>query len=139
MTSAEEALVLRWHEEGVNQQNADLALELAAADLKFHFAFITQDYPEGSAALRHWAKSTFEFFPDFHISTKNMISNKHEVAFRAEVTATHGGQIFGVEPTGRELAWDAMGIFRVKDGKFEEFWWQPDLFTLMDQLGLVPE
>jgi hypothetical protein len=31
-----------------------------------------------------------------------------------------------------------MGIVRVENGKMAEFWWMPDLFTLMDQLQLVP-
>jgi predicted ester cyclase len=139
MLSPEEKIVERWHEEGVNQQNPNLALELAAPDFEFHFAFITPDYPTGAAALRHWAVTTFEFFPDFHISTKDTVINQNKVAFRADVTATHGGDIFGVAPTGMKLEWSAMGIFRISGGKLAEFWWQPDLFTLMDQLGLVPE
>ena len=61
------------------------------------------------------------------------------MAFRATITATHGGEIFGVAPIGKKLTWGAMGIVRVKGGKMAEFWWMPDLFTLMDQLQLVPD
>lgn len=134
-----ETLVEKWHDEGINQQNADIALELAAEDFQFHFSFITPEYPTGAAALRHWAIATFAFFPDFHVSTMDMVSNQNKVAFRAAITATHGGTIFGVPPTGKQLAWEAMGIFQIKNEQFAEFWWQPDLFSLMGQLGLVPD
>ncbi len=132
-------LVRRWHEEGINGQNADLALELCTPDFQFHFAFITPDYPAGAAALRHWAVATFEFFPDFHATLEDMVCEGDRVAFRVGVTATHGGEIFGAAPTGKQLSWDGMGIFRVENEKLAEFWWTPDLFTLMDQLGLVPD
>ena len=75
MNEQNENLVKRWHDEGINQQNADLALELCAENFQFHFAFITSDYPIGSAALRHWAKATFEFFPDFHVTLLDMVSD----------------------------------------------------------------
>jgi hypothetical protein len=43
MNEQNEKLVKRWHDEGINQQNADLALELCAENFQFHFAFITSD------------------------------------------------------------------------------------------------
>ena len=138
MNQENENIVQRWHDEGINQQQPNLALEMCAENFQFHFAFITPDYPKGAAALNHWAAATFEFFPDFSIVVEDLVSDGDKVAFRATITATHGGEIFGVAPTGKKLVWGAMGMVRVKDGKMAEFWWMPDLFTLMDQLGLVP-
>ena len=139
MNQAIQDLVQRWHEEGINQQQPDLAFELCTDDFQFHFAFITPDYPTGAAALKHWAVATFEFFPDFTIVLDDLVSDGDKVAFRATITATHGGEIFGVAPTDKKLTWGAMGIVRVKAGKMAELWWMPDLFTLMDQLELVPD
>ena len=138
MNQENENIVQRWHDEGINQQQPNLALEMCAENFQFHFAFITPDYPKGAAALNQWAAATFEFFPDFSIVVEDLVSDGDKVAFRATITATHGGEIFGVAPTGKKLVWGAMGMVRVKDGKMAEFWWMPDLFTLMDQLGLVP-
>ena len=134
-----EELVRSWHEEGINLQQPDLALEICTDDFQFHFAFITPDYPKGAAALRHWLIATFEYFPDFSIEINDLVSDGEKVAFRAIIKATHGAKIFGVEPSGKKLTWGAMGIVRVKNGKMAEFWWMPDLFTLMDQLQLVPD
>jgi steroid delta-isomerase-like uncharacterized protein len=139
MSKQSKKLVRRWHVEGINQKNADLALELCADSFRFHFAFATPDYPTGAAALQHWASATFEFFPDFHVVIEEMVGEHDKVAFRVSITATHGGEIFGVAPTGKQLAWDGMGIFRIENGKLAEFWWMPDLFTLMQQINLVPE
>ena len=41
MTHENEQLVRRWHEEGINQQQPDLAFELCTDDFQFHFAFNT--------------------------------------------------------------------------------------------------
>jgi steroid delta-isomerase-like uncharacterized protein len=139
MNLENEELVRSWHEEGINQQQPDLAHELCTDDFQFHFAFITPDYPKGAAALRHRLIGTFDFFPDFTIEINDLVSDGGKVAFRANITATHGGKIFGVEPSGKKLTWSAMGIVRVENGKMAEFWWMPDLFTLMDQLRLVPD
>ncbi len=139
MSEKNKALVRRWHDEGINQQNADLALELCAENFRFHFAFITPDYPAGAAALRHWASATFEFFPDFHVTVDDMVSEDDKVAFRVTITATHGGEIFGAAPTGKQLSWGGMGVCLIENEKLAEFWWMPDLFTLMQQLDLVPE
>ena len=139
MNQENEGIVQRWHDEGINQQQPSLALEMCAENFQFHFAFITPDYPKGAGALKHWAAATFEFFPDFSIVVDDLVSDGEKVAFRATITATHGGEIFGVAPTGKKLVWGAMGMVRVKNGKMTEFWWMPDLFTLMDQLGLVPD
>ncbi len=134
-----EELVRSWHDEGINQQQPDLALELCTDDFQFHFAFITPDYPKGAAALRHWLIATFDFFPDFTIELNDLVSDGDKVAFRAIIKATQRGKIFGVEPSGKKLTWGAMGIVRVENGEMAEFWWMPDLFTLMDQLQLVPD
>ncbi len=139
MNLGNEELVRSWHEEGINLQQPDLALELCTDDFQFHFAFITPDYPKGAAALSHWLIATFDFFPDFSIEINDLVSDGEKVAFRAIIKATQGGRIFGVEPGGKKLTWGAMGIVRVENGKMAEFWWMPDLFTLMDQLQLVPD
>ena len=138
MSEENKQLVIRWHEEGINQRRPELAFDLCTDDFRFHFAFITPDYPEGAAALSHWLTGTFEFFPDFSIVLNDLISEGEKVAFRATINATHGGEIFGVAPSGKQLTWGAMGIVLAKDNKMTEFWWMPDLFTLMDQFNLVP-
>jgi hypothetical protein len=75
MNPENEELVRRWHEEGINQQQPDLALELCTDDFQFHFAFITPDYPQGAAALRHWLIGTFDFFPGFTIELNDLVSD----------------------------------------------------------------
>ncbi len=85
MSHNNEQQVKRWHEEGINQQNPDLTLELCADDFQFHCAFITPDYPKGPAALKHWLTATFDFFPDFSIVLDDLVSDEEKVAFRATI------------------------------------------------------
>ena len=139
MSDTNKNLVQRWWDEGINQQRPDLGMELCTDGFEFHFAYITPDYPEGASALRHWAVATFEYFPDFRVVLNDLIAEGDRVAFRVTITATHGGTMFGVPPTGKRLTWSGLGIVRCTDGRISEFWWMPDLFSLMEQLGVVPD
>ena len=139
MNLENEALVRRWHEEGVNQQQPDLALELCSENFQFHFAFITPDYPKGAAALRHWLIATFEFFPNFSIEINDLVSDGVKLHFaRLSRRLKQEGYLVSSQV---ERSWPGARwvLYGAKKSKMEEFWWMPDLFTLIDQLQLVPD
>ena len=103
MSEQNKAIVRGWHEEGINQKNADIALELCTEDIRFHFAFVTPDYPAGAAALRHWASATFEFFPDFHVALEEMLSEHDKVAFRVAISQPLPGDAGREGAVGRRV------------------------------------
>jgi predicted ester cyclase len=51
----------------------------------------------------------------------------------------HTGPLFGIPPTGREVAYGYVHIVRFRDGKAVEHWGVRDDMTLMRQLGVMPE
>jgi predicted ester cyclase len=69
----------------------------------------------------------------------------HDVIGEADVVATrvthHGrqtGELMGIPPTGREVAYQYVHFFRFRDGRVVEQWSVRDDMTLMRQLGVVP-
>ena len=54
-------------------------------------------------------------------------------------TGTHRGEFQGIPPTDKEVAFTAIEVNRVRDGKVEEHWVELDLLGLMQQLGAIPE
>lgn len=47
--------------------------------------------------------------------------------------------IMGIEPTSKEFEIQTMSFFRLEDGKTAEWWMQPDILGLVQQLGVNPE
>ena len=51
----------------------------------------------------------------------------------------HVGELMGIPPTNREVAYDYVHIVRFRAGKGVEHWGVRDDMTLMRQLGVLPE
>ncbi|MBK8508391.1 MAG: ester cyclase [Candidatus Competibacteraceae bacterium] len=49
----------------------------------------------------------------------------------------HQGEFLGIAPSGNELSWNGVALFRVVDGKIAERWFNSDSLSIAQQLGLV--
>lgn len=67
-----------------------------------------------------------------------MIAEDDRVAARFTMRGTHRGSFFGVPPTGKTIAVQAMNFYRLSSGRFIEERGQPDLLGLLQQIGAVP-
>jgi predicted ester cyclase len=77
-------------------------------------------------------------FPDIQWALEEMIAESDKVAARFTMRGTHQGIFFGVPPTGKKIAVQAMNIYRLSGGQFVEERGQPDLLGLLQQIGAVP-
>jgi len=53
-------------------------------------------------------------------------------------TATHQGEYAGIAPTGREVAWTGIIVFRIECGRIIETWAEWDRLGLLQQLQTNP-
>ena len=53
---------------------------------------------------------------------QDIVAGGDTVALRFVVEATHEGELLGIAPTGRRVRWDAVDVYRLKDGKISEEW-----------------
>ena len=77
--------------------------------------------------------------PDLAVIIEDMLAEGEKVATRYTLEGTHGGELFGVPPTGKRLSIKSMTIERVSEGKIREHWRVTDTLGMMQQLGVVPE
>jgi predicted ester cyclase len=72
------------------------------------------------------------------MSIEELIGEGDLVAFRLRQTGTHQGELFGIAPTGRPVDFEELALVRVVDGRMAVSWFETDLMTMMQQLGVGP-
>lgn len=136
--SAEEnkTVVRRLFEEVVNGADLDVIDELATEDIVTHTPVpgISPDR-EG---FRQFLGAYLSAFPKQHTEVDDVISEGALVAVRHTHHVTHGGELMGMPPSGKEATVAGIEIFRLSDGKISEMWHHDDMLGLMQQLGAVP-
>jgi steroid delta-isomerase-like uncharacterized protein len=77
-------------------------------------------------------------FPDLRIMVEDVIAEGDKVVGRNVVTGTHRGAYMGLPPSGRSVTYDEIFVFRFANGRIAETWGVVDVFSQMQQLGLLP-
>jgi predicted ester cyclase len=73
--------------------------------------------------------------PDRRDRIDNLIAEGDAVWMRFKVAGTHGGNLYGLPPTGRRVEVPEVAIVRIADGKWKEAWYFADELGLLLQLG----
>jgi predicted ester cyclase len=77
-------------------------------------------------------------FPDVQWSLERLVVEGDQVAARFELRGTHLGEFLGVAATGRQVAVGASNFYRFADGLIVDEAGQPDLLSLLGQIGALP-
>ena len=114
------AVVRRFIEGFLNTGDADIADEVLAADYIDH----TPSNPElaGRENIKRFVNKWLAAFPDSHTVLKDTVAEGDRVACHWITIATHQGQFGAVSPTGERVEVEAIGIFRIADGRVVESW-----------------
>ncbi len=120
------ALVRREQEELWNHTgNLDAADELFAPD-----------YVE---AAKQEAADFRRGFPDVVSTIEDLIAEGDKMVARWRSRVTHQGEYMGIPPTGTELEFTGITVYRIEAGKIAESWTIEDELGLMRQIGAFPE
>ena len=77
-------------------------------------------------------------FPDLPHNEEQIIAQDDIVVSIINVTGTHTGNFFILPPTGNEISYDAVHVYRIgKDGKIVEHNAIRDDLTFLAQLGII--
>ena len=71
---------------------------------------------EGRDAIEHIYRVWLRAFPDLVFLHEDMMIDDDRVAALCRVVGTHGGEFFGVAPTGRRLEIPAVFVYRLENG-----------------------
>ncbi|WP_137290400.1 ester cyclase [Natronorubrum halophilum] len=127
-------LVRRIPEDVFGDGNLDLLEELYAADAVDRNAFGDQ---QGRRAIRASYEAFLDAFPDVSQTVVDIIVEGDTVAMFLVSRGTHTGELWGIEPTGREIEVQQMAFVRIEDGMIAERWFLPDNLSLLHQIGVV--
>jgi predicted ester cyclase len=115
-----------------NAHNPELAPEYVTPDVKWHGG--TLGTVEGAENLVALLQGFIGAFPDLNAQEQDIVANEDTVAVRFVVEATHQGDLLGIAPTGRRVRWDAVDVYRLRDGKISEEWAADDFTAILHQV-----
>ena len=72
-------------------------------------------------------------------TVEDLIAEGDKVVARWRARATHQGEYAGVPPTGKEVEFTGISVYRIGAGKIAESWTVEDELGLMRQIGAVGE
>jgi len=116
-----------------NEHNPELAAEFVTPDVKWHGG--TLGSIEGSDNLIALLRGFIGALPDLNAQEQDLVADGHTVVIRFVVEATHEGELLGIAPTGRRVRWDAVDVYRLKEGKISEEWAADDLTAILNAVG----
>jgi predicted ester cyclase len=96
------------------------------------------DEPTGLEGVKRTMLWLASVFSDQRWEVHDVIGEDDLVATRVTHHGRHTGDLMGIPPTGREVAYQYVHFLRFRDGRVVEQWSVRDDMTLMRQLGVVP-
>ena len=137
MTEETNKIVMHRFLEFINSASESLAQELISPDAIFHVPGSPEPMrgPAGYLAIIGMMRGGF---PDIQWTLEEMVAEGDKVAARFTMRGTHRGTFFGVPPTGKTIAVQAMNIYRLSGSQVVEEHGQPDMLGLLQQIGAVP-
>ncbi|MGY3034205.1 steroid delta-isomerase-like uncharacterized protein [Bradyrhizobium sp. USDA 4354] len=123
--------------EFINTASETLAGELISPEAVFHVPGRSEPVT-GPAGYLEIIGMMRGGFPDIQWTPEEMIAEGDDVAARFTMRGTHRGSFFGVPPTGKKIAVQAMNFYRWSHGQIVRERGQPDLLGLLQQIGAAP-
>lgn len=135
MTASTPAVeLLRRSFETFNTGDVDACVQLLTPDFIMNMA----GAPEPLVGRDAW-KQNFaifrEAFPDVTITIDDIFGSDDKVAVRLTFRGTHRGPFLGIQPTGREIEFGSLELYRVEGDLIAEEWVSPDIAALMRQIS----
>ena len=96
------------------------------------------DEPAGFEGVKRTMLWLATVFSDQRWDVHEVVGEGDLVAMRLTHHGRQTGNLMGIPPTGREVAYEYVHYLRFRDGKAIEQWSVRDDLTLMRQLGVVP-
>jgi len=113
--------------------HGDHAANYLTADAQFH-AGTVGDFT-GRATVAEVLGGVVAAIPDLHADVQDIFGHGDEVVVRLVVTGTQQGPLLGIPATGRHLEWDAIDLYRLRDGKISQEWASEDLTAILNDTG----
>jgi steroid delta-isomerase-like uncharacterized protein len=127
----------RFIEEILNTGDWSHADEVLTDDAVMHHPSAPEPI-RGRDAVREFLGQFRAGMPDLSLTVEDVAEGDDAVAVRWRARGTHEAELFGIPPTGNEIAIRGISFFRFSDGRIAEDWIEENTFEVLQQLGVVP-
>jgi steroid delta-isomerase-like uncharacterized protein len=148
MSVEDNKVIARRFWEAFNTGNLTAMDELFDADYVHHASF--GRVVRGSERVKRTIAEDRTGFPDLHFTIEDLFAEGDKVVVRLSACGTHQGTfsspsgigandlLRGLPPTGKQVTFNVVDIYRITGGKIVEGWRSWDRLGLHQQLGVVP-
>lgn len=131
--SQESKDVVRRFFEAYSRHDVEAAVAVVTEDVVNHHSTL-----QGRDGFREELAYWYAAFPDVSVTVEDLVAEGDRVAARITARGTHGGEFMGMPATGKRIEVQEIDIARIEDGKIAEIWAAPDMFSALQQLGMLP-
>lgn len=120
--------------ENASKGNFDALPSIVTADYVAH-----PDEVRGPDGLAEMVRGYRDALAGLNVTVEHQFTEGDYVATRCTIRGRHDGELMGVPPTGRDVAFTSLTISHCRDGKIAEEWELIDAVGVMRQIGALPE
>jgi steroid delta-isomerase-like uncharacterized protein len=93
----------------------------------------------GTERLKQSVELYHRAFPNLQISPQTLVAEDDRVVVEWTAQATHSGDFRGIPPTGKQVSYAGISIYRIEGDRIVDEVYLGDRLGLWQQLGLVPD
>jgi len=133
-TETNKAIIRRYFDQVLNEQQHDLAEEFLVENIELHGTGLLP----GLEVVKQFLTMFAAAFPDGHYTVEDVIAEGDRVVARTSFKGTHKADLQGIPATGKAVSMPSITVFRLDNGKISEGWVINDELGMMQQLDLMP-
>ena len=138
--SHQKGIVRRYFEEVLDRRNIEILAELFAADCIIHRPEMAEPIV-GVEPFKEALRGILQVYSEFSTTIHDLIEEDDRVACRLSHRALNRGEwtsrIGRHAVAGKRVTWNAIAIFRFREGYIAEEWVSRDELGMLIQLGIV--
>lgn len=92
----------------------------------------------GPKGLKPLMQTLFTALPDMWVIVDDVITQPDRAGVRARIVATHQGEIFGLQPTGKPVSIALHEFHQFRHDRISHTWHLEDWFGMLHQIGAWP-
>jgi predicted ester cyclase len=131
--AANEREVRAFLQDVLNEHHGDHAARYMNPGVQWHGG--TVGTVSGRAGVAGLFAGVVASLPDVHGAVEDVFGAGSEVVVRQVVSGTQKGALLSIPATGRRITWDAVDIFRLRDGKISQIWAGDDWTAILYYTG----
>jgi len=137
MTAEENIATLRRSIQAVNDRDLSIASQLIAPGFVRHDLAGAYKEVKGLEEVTNYIQLVFKALPDAQVKVEDIFATEKRGALRITVSGTHQGEFLGTAPTGKNVEYNQINLYRFEEGKIAETWQLMDVAGFMRQIGAL--